>query len=58
MEPLKPMPQKGDVIMRFEWFTIYKRDGHSLWLEQDDGEGMTFPKAELMGFLSKVWSRF
>jgi hypothetical protein len=53
-----PMPQPGRVIMRFEWFTIREFDGHNLWIEVDGGEGMSFPKMELMGFLAKVWKRF
>jgi hypothetical protein len=42
-------------IMRFEWWTLRPFDGHNLWLEMDGGEGMQFPKALLMGFLSKLW---
>lgn len=53
-----PEPDRTNIIMRFEWFTIYPLDGHRLWLEMDGGEGMEFSKQELMGFLSKIWSRF
>lgn len=44
--------------MRFERFTIRPFDGHHLWLEMDGGEGMTFTKAEFMGFLAKIWERY
>lgn len=53
-----PHPHNHEPIMKFEYFTIYPFDGHLLWLEMDGGEGMTFPKAELMGFLSKIWKRY
>ncbi len=54
---LKPFPMPGKTLMRFEWFTIKEFNGHELWLEVDEGEGMSFPKAEMMGFLAKIWER-
>lgn len=54
----KPMPVPGKLICEFEYFKIYEFDGWDLWLEMSEGEGMTFSKAEFMGFLSGIWKRF
>lgn len=52
------MPVPGKLICEFEYFKIYEFDGWDLWLEMSEGEGMTFSKAEFMGFLSGIWKRF
>jgi len=42
-------------IGEFEGYKLRPFDGHHVWIENPEGEGMTITKMEVMGFLVKFF---
>ena len=44
-------------LFEFERFIIRPFDGHTVWMENPDGEGTQVAKQEVLGWLIKMFDR-
>lgn len=48
---------QGEVILKFEGFTIRKMDGWHLWMENGSGEGTQIRRDEFLVVLDRLFKK-